>query len=148
MPKKKKGGHARRAGKQRADESERPILFREAGQEYGQVLRVLGDMRFDVRCFDGKVRQCKVRGKMRKRVWTKIGDVVLVSLRDFQDAKADVIHKYTDNEVRNLRIYGEIPAHVIVGSVAPIAGGGGGSAGTTGTSGGEATDCVFDFDAI
>ena len=145
MPKKtKKGGHARRAGKQRSDESERDLLFREANQEYGQVTRVLGDMRFDVRCFDGKNRQCKVRGKMRRKVWVKAGDVVLVSLRDFQDGKADVIHKYTDNEVRNLRIYGEVPSHVIPGNLdaaAPEAPG-------LQTEGGGRPECVFDFDAI
>ena len=73
----------------------------------------------------------------------RVGDVVIVSLRDFQDSKADVIHKYTDNEVRNLRIYGEIPSHVISGNL---------DTATTEVSGlqkeDERTACVFDFDAI
>lgn len=37
------------------------------------------------------------------------GDIVLVGLREFQDAKADIILKYTPDEARNLKHYGEIP---------------------------------------
>ena len=50
-------------------------------------------------------------GLIRKalRVWVNVGDIVLVSLRDFQDAKADVIHKYTADEARSLVAYGELP---------------------------------------
>jgi len=36
---------------------------------------------------------------MRKKVWINQGDIVLLSLRDFQDDKADVIVKYTPDEV-------------------------------------------------
>jgi translation initiation factor 1A len=34
-------------------------------------------------------------------VWINQGDIVLLSLRDFQDDKADVIVKYTADEARN-----------------------------------------------
>jgi len=36
----------------------------------------------------------------------------LVGLRDYQDAKADVILKYTADEARNLKSYGEFPESV------------------------------------
>lgn len=49
------------------------------------------------------------RGKMRKRVWVNAGDIILVSLRDYQDSKADVIAKYTPDEARSLKAYGELP---------------------------------------
>ena len=55
---------------------------------------------------------CQIRGQMRKRVWINIGDIVLVSLREFQDSKADIIHKYTPDEARSLKAYGELPANV------------------------------------
>ena len=45
---------------------------------------------------------------MRKRVYVSIGDYVMVSLRDFQDDKCDIIHKYNDQEVKSLRKFGEI----------------------------------------
>jgi translation initiation factor 1A len=34
---------------------------------------------------------------------------VLVSLRDFQDEKADVIQRYNEEEARALKAYGELP---------------------------------------
>ena len=37
------------------------------------------------------------------------GDIVLVGLRDFQDDKCDIIHKYNADEARNLKNYGELP---------------------------------------
>ena len=43
-----------------------------------------------------------IRGKMRKRVWINPGDIILVSIRGFQDNKVDVIAKYSDDEVRKL----------------------------------------------
>lgn len=38
----------------------------------------------------------------------------MVGLRDYQDAKADVILKYNADEARNLKTYGEIPDSVKV----------------------------------
>merc|ERR550519_2564037 len=55
-------------------------------------------------CFDGTKRLCHIRGKMRKKVWVNLGD--------FQDEKADVILKYTAEEARNLKTYGELPDNV------------------------------------
>jgi len=49
---------------------------------------------------------------LRKKVWINTGDIVLVGLRDYQDAKADVILKYTPDEARNLKSYGEFPESV------------------------------------
>ena len=40
------------------------------------------------------------------QVWINLGDIILLSLRDFQDDKADVIVKYTADEARSLKAYG------------------------------------------
>lgn len=53
----------------------------------------------------------QIRGKMRKKVWINQGDIILLSLRDFQDNKGDVILKYTADEARTLKSYGELPEH-------------------------------------
>ena len=37
------------------------------------------------------------------------GDIILISLRDFQDEKGDVLMKYSSDEARNLKAYGELP---------------------------------------
>ena len=45
----------------------------------------------------------------KSQEWIGVGDIVLIGLRDFQDDKADVIMKYTADEARQLKAYGEIP---------------------------------------
>merc|ERR1719315_71544 len=61
-------------------------------------------------CFDGVKRLCHIRGKLRKKVWINQSDIILIGLRDYQDAKADVILKYTADEARNLKSYASSPS--------------------------------------
>lgn len=77
--------------------------------EYGQVLRMLGNGRCECYCFDGKNRLAHIRGKMRKKVWVSAGDIVLLGMRDYQEDKVDIIHKYNADEARNLKAFGELP---------------------------------------
>ncbi|GAA5853433.1 uncharacterized protein RHOBADRAFT_46628 [Rhodotorula graminis WP1] len=104
-----KGGKNRRRGKNENDGDKRELVFKEEGQEYAQVLKMLGNGRVEAMCFDGEKRLAHIRGKMRKKVWINQGDIVLLSLRDFQDDKADVIQKYSSDEARKLKQYGELP---------------------------------------
>ena len=71
---------------------------------------MVGNGRLQAQCFDGVMRLCHIRGKLRKKVWINNGDIILIGLRDYQDAKADVILKYNPDEARNLKTYGEIPS--------------------------------------
>ena len=110
MPKNKgKGGKNRRRGKNENESDKRELIFKEDGQEYAQVVKMLGNGRLTAFCFDGKERLCHIRGKLRKKVWINQGDIVLVGLRDFQDDKADVLLRYNPDEARNLKTYGELP---------------------------------------
>lgn len=110
MPKPKgKGGKNRRKGKTDGTVVKRELLFKEDGQEYGKVVKLLGNCNLDLVCADEVKRIGHIRGSMRKKVWLKVGDICLVSLRDFQDGKADIIHVYDSDEVRNLISYGELP---------------------------------------
>ena len=52
-----------------------------------------------------------IRGTMRKKIWINQGDIILVSLRDFQKDKGDVILKYSADEARSLKAYGELPSN-------------------------------------
>jgi len=110
MPKNKgKGGKNRRRGKNENEGQKRELVFKEDGQEYAQVTKMLGNGRLEAMCFDGVKRLCHIRGKLRKKVWINQSDIILVGLRDYQDAKADVISKYSADEARNLKAYGEFP---------------------------------------
>jgi len=113
MPKnKEKGGKNRRRGKNENEGLKRELVFKEDGQEYAQVIKMLGNGRLEAMCFDGVKRLCHIRGKLRKKVWINQSDIILVGLRDYQDARADVILKYSADEARNLKSYGEFPETV------------------------------------
>ena len=78
--------------------------------EYAQVSCILGNCRVSAYCFDGVERMRHVRGKFRRRVWINRDDIILVGLRDYQDEKADIIHRYSLDEARTLKSLGELPA--------------------------------------
>ena len=92
MPKNKgKGGKNRKRGKNEADDEKRELIFKEDGQEYAQVLRMLGNGRCEAMCIDNVKRLGHIRGKMHKKVWIAAGDIVLVGLRDYQVYKSLLI---------------------------------------------------------
>ena len=114
-----KGGKNRRRGKADGD-MKRELTFKEDGQEYAQVTRMLGNGRLEAFCFDGVNRLCHIRGKLRKRVWIGVGDIILLGLREFQDQKADIILKYDGDEARSLKTYGELPDTVQINAGAEM----------------------------
>lgn len=65
-----KGGKNRRRGKNENETEKRELVFKEHGQEYAQVTKMLGNGRLEAMCFDGVKRLCHIRGKLRKKVRT------------------------------------------------------------------------------
>jgi initiation factor 1A len=114
MGKNTKGG--KNFKKQKKDPSKnRELIFREDEQSYGRIIKQLGDGRFECQIFNSDTDTNivgKICGSMRKRVWIKVGDVVLVSARSFDSNSCDIIHKYLDDEAQSLKNYGEIPSNI------------------------------------
>ena len=70
----------------------------------GVAVKMLGADRIMVKCQDGKERLCRIRGKLKRRVWIRDGDIVLVSPWDFQsDERGDIFWRYRQNQVTWLR---------------------------------------------
>lgn len=102
------GKKNRRRGKNISSQlHKREIIFRDDQQLYGQVEKLLGDKRVLCKCSDQLERVCHIRGKFHRRVWINPGDIVLLSKREFEHEKADIIHKYTPEEGRFLIENGE-----------------------------------------
>lgn len=93
--------------------AEKPTFIdRQADQMYARIIKNLGDRNMLTYCNDNKVRLCHIRGSMRKRVWINVGDLVLISLRDFELSKeesgknyekGDIIAKYDTEQIGRLR---------------------------------------------
>ncbi len=79
-------------------------------QEYevlGISEKLLGYDRIMVRCQDGATRLCRIRGKMKRKVWIRLNDIVLVSPWDFQsDTRGDIFWRYRKNQTEQLRLKG------------------------------------------
>ena len=114
MVKNKFGGKGakRQSNKAHNDNTSRKLLLKESSQNYGKVIKCLGSCRFEIFGMDGKTYLGVVRGKMRKKIWINVNTIVLFTYRDFEDAKIDIIHKYQDDEVRQLVKLNEIPAKI------------------------------------
>ncbi|KAJ1676793.1 Translation initiation factor 1A [Spiromyces aspiralis] len=89
-------------------------MIKEEGQEYALVVKMLGNGRLDAQLFDGRKTLAHIRGKLRKKVWIGVGDLILLSEREFEERKTDVIHKYNADEVHQLKKISEIPDFVNV----------------------------------
>lgn len=86
MPNKQGGKNYKKAKSKTSNEGkETPLADPDEAQMYGRIMKSTGNGYFTVFCNDNHERLCHIRGAMRKRVWVEPGDVVLVSLRDFDN---------------------------------------------------------------
>lgn len=100
--------------KEHKTEYKREMMYKDRDQDYAIVQKLCGDCRLIGICqSDALERQCHIRGKMKKKIWIKVGDVILVAFREFEKDKCDVIHKYSDEEAKILRKHGEIRAAIM-----------------------------------
>ena len=74
--------------------------------------QILGGRRVSVLCADGETRLARIPGKMRRRQWVREGDLIIVWPWDFQDAKADVKHRYSKTQSMYLSRKGVLPEAV------------------------------------
>jgi translation initiation factor 1A len=87
----------------------REMVMPGEGQMLGIVTQMLGYDRLLVKCGDGHERMCRIRGKMKRRVWIKVSDVVLVAPWDFQvDTRGDILWRYTESQSNWLRSQGRL----------------------------------------
>jgi translation initiation factor 1A len=79
----------------------------------GEILAVieimLGADRVRAKCADGHVRVCRIPGRLRKRVWMRPGDLILVKPWVVQsDERADVVYRYTGTQANWLKRKGYV----------------------------------------
>ena len=84
--------------KVKSEEELKNMVLPAASDVMGIAERMLGFDRVLVKCQDGHERLCRIRGKMKRRMWIRLGDIVLVSPWDFQsDKRGDIIWRYKRN---------------------------------------------------
>jgi len=75
----------------------------------GIITQRVGAGRMLVSCMDGKTRNCRVPGRLRRELWLREGDVVIVEPWEFDgDTKADILYKYTKSAIERLKEMGKL----------------------------------------
>jgi len=72
-------------------------------EKIGTIIQRLGAGRMFVSCTDGKTRNCRVPGRLKRDLWLREGDVVLIEPWEFEDEKGDIIFKYNWGEIEKLK---------------------------------------------
>jgi initiation factor 1A len=90
----------------------KPFIDRQPDQQYARILRNLGGRNMLVYCNDNNIRLCHICGAMKKFNWLAVGDLVLISLRDFEKKpeagskeyeKGDIVAKYDTEHLGKLK---------------------------------------------
>lgn len=119
MAKKKKQAGGRR-GKRRGPPTT-PVVTRvkfpsrRMGEMFGRIVGILGNNRMEVFCEDGKHRMGRIRGKIKKRVWVRLTDLVIVNPWDWETetpdkmGKCEISWRYMRHEISWLERRNKIP---------------------------------------
>jgi translation initiation factor 1A len=79
------------------------VRFPKGKELIGIIVTRLGGNRMDIKTTDGKTRNCRVPGRYRRRLWLRPKNYVIIVPWEFDDAKGDIIYKYNNSEVNQLK---------------------------------------------
>jgi translation initiation factor 1A len=69
----------------------------------GIIEQRLGGNKMMVDCLDGKSRNCRVPGRLKRKLWLRPNDIVIIEPWELDNNKGDVLFKYRPNQVAWLR---------------------------------------------
>jgi len=114
MPPNTKGGKGYKKKKKVSAQGSRELvqIVREPGQMPARALRMLGNRQVLCYCNDDVIRNCHICGRMKGRQYINVGDVVLISLRDWSTGPGanqkeiklgDIVNIYSREHFSSLR---------------------------------------------
>lgn len=80
------------------------IKLPKGNEVLGILVQRFGGSRMQVKCLDGKDRNCRIPGRLKRSLWVREGDILIIEPWEFGgDEKGDVIYKYRPVQVEHLR---------------------------------------------
>jgi len=121
MSSKGKGGKKHRRAKNTTTDNK--AVLPDEKQYFAYVTKILGSGRVNLDYYIPKIdektneildwdKQSKIgiiRGKMMRRVYVNLNDIVLVTERDFDKSKVDIIEKYQMTQIAYLKKFSNFP---------------------------------------
>ena len=86
------------------------IRLPEEGELFGRVLKMLGGENVLIKCDDNVTRRGRIRGKLKRRVWIRDNDIVIIAPWDFKEGdQGDIVWRFTLPQVQWLKENNHIP---------------------------------------
>jgi len=86
------------------------IRLPEEGELFGRVLKMMGGENVMIKCDDNLTRRGRIRGKLKRRVWIRDNDIVIIAPWDFkEDERGDIVWRFTLPQVQWLKDNNHIP---------------------------------------
>lgn len=91
-----------------------PLPRRDRGEIFGVASQLMGAARIRVMCEDGIPRMGRITGKMKKKMWVREGDLLILRPWGFQEGKCDILFRYSRTQATYLARRDLLPASVNV----------------------------------
>ena len=92
-------GYYKKKNKNQEEEKVTRVKLPKGKEILGIIEQRLGGNKMLVNCLDGKTRNCRVPGRLRRKLWLRPNDVVIIEPWELDKEKGDVIFKYRLNQV-------------------------------------------------
>lgn len=93
-------GYYKKQNKNQEEEKVTRVKLPRGREVLGIIEQRLGGNKMLVNCLDGKTRNCRVPGRLRRKLWLRPNDVVIIEPWELGgDKKGDIIFKYRLNQV-------------------------------------------------
>ena len=85
------------------------------GEMFALVKEFSGGSRLIAVCEDEKTRMVRITGRLKKKVWVRWGDLIIIKKWTVQEnSKADLVYKYTKTQKDTLKFKGLLPDNMDV----------------------------------
>ena len=108
-------------GKKKLKQSKAGSTERRAGKlphgdmQFAVIREFSGGSRFVALCEDGKNRMVRIPGKLKRRMWCRVNDLILIKPWPIQgDSKSDLVYRYLPAEKNWLTKRDMIPEELVI----------------------------------
>ncbi len=93
---------------EKTEEEKKPVRVRvpRGNEILGVIEQRHGGNKMKINCRDGKTRNCRVPGRLKRALWLRPGDVVIIVPWELDNTRGDVLFKYRPNQIGWLKSRG------------------------------------------
>ena len=91
------------------------LPYKPKGEMFAVVMDISGGSRMKAFCEDGLTRMVRIGGKLKKKMWCRVNDIIIIKLWTIQsDKKSDLVYRYRPVEREVLKRKGLIPKELML----------------------------------